>query len=139
MTNAAYFRIAVIASCGLALAARCQAQSPSSAPVAIVNGQAIYDADLTGAAEAQLRQLRTQEYEVKKGALETVINQKLIEAEASRKGVPAEKLLDQEVDSNLGEPSDAEVKAFYLGQKDRFTRPSYFRSTSFSVACEAWQ
>ena len=96
----------------------------SQAPVAVVNGQSIYDAELTTAAATQLRQLYNQEYQVKKDALEGLVNQKVIQAEASRKGVSADKLLEQEVDAKLGEASDAEVKAYYLGQKDRLNRPS---------------
>src|SRR2546426_518432 len=90
----------------------------AQSPLAIVNGQSIYDADLTSVG-AQLWQLRNQEYQIKSTALENVVNQKLLEAEASQKGIPADKLLEQEVDAKLGEPSDAELEAFYLGQKDR--------------------
>ena len=111
-----------LAACCLPLVPLASAQSPandkSRPPLAVVNGQSIYDADLTAAA-AQLWQLRNQEYQLKSSALESVINQKLVEAEASRKGVPADKLLEQEVDAKLGDPSDAELEAFYLGQKDR--------------------
>ncbi len=95
----------------------------SQAPVAVVNGQSIYETELATAASAQLRQLYNQEYQVKKEVLENLVNQKVIQAEASRKGVPADKLLELEVDAKLVEPSEAEVKAYYLGQKDRLNRP----------------
>jgi protein-disulfide isomerase len=95
----------------------------SQASVAVVNGQSIYETELAAAAAAQLRQLYNQEYQVRKDALEGLVNQKVIQGEASRKGVPADKLLEQEVDAKLGEASDAEVKAYYFGQKDRLNRP----------------
>ena len=72
---------------------------------------------------AQWRQLRNQEYELKSRALESLIKQKLLEAEAKKMGVPAEKLLDQEVDAKISDPSDSEVEAYYLGQKDRLNAP----------------
>ena len=71
----------------------------------------------------QLQQLRNQEYELKKEALENVVNQKLLEAETKKKGITVEALWEQEVDSKVGEPSDAEVQAYYLGQKEKLNRP----------------
>jgi len=120
--------MAALAACFLILMPLATAQSPandkSRSPLAVVNGQSIYDADLT-AVGAQLWQLRNQEYQLKSSALESVINQKLLDAEASGKGVSADKLLEQEVDAKLGEPSDAELEAFYLGQKDRLGNRSF--------------
>src|SRR2546426_2690991 len=108
-----------LASCGLCILPRASAQGDKpQTPLAIVNGQSIYDADLT-AVGAQLWQLRTQEYQIKSTALENLVNQKLLEAEAGKKGVPADKFLEQEVDAKLGELSEAELEAFYLGQKER--------------------
>src|SRR5437899_10105504 len=119
MVTSAFSRMIVLASCGLCILPQASAQGDKpQTPLAIVNGQSIYDADLT-AVGAQLWQLRNQEYQLKSSALESVINQKLLEAEASGKGVSADKLLEQEVDAKLGDPSDAELEAFYLGQKDR--------------------
>ena len=69
-----------------------------------------------------MRQIRNQEYELKARILEGLINQKLVEAEANKKGVAPEKLLE-EIDSRIPEPADAEVEAYYLGQKDRLNRP----------------
>ncbi len=91
--------------------------------VAVVGGQLIDGAELNAAAAAQLRPLYNQEYQIEKDALEGLINQKLIKAEADRKGVPIDKFLEQEVDSKLGEPSEAELRAYYLGQKERLNRP----------------
>ena len=128
MTTFAIFRVVALATCLVQLLLLASAQSPTSdkarTPLAVVNGQSIYDADLT-AVGAQLWQLRNQEYQLKSSALESVINQKLLEAEASGKGVSADKLLEQEVDAKLGEPSDAELEAFYLGQKDRLGNRSF--------------
>jgi SurA N-terminal domain len=84
-------------------------------PVATVDGQSIYDEELTSSAEGQLQPLRSQEYEIKRKALDTLIEQKLLEATAKKKGLTTEKLLEQEVESKIPDPSDAEVEAYYLG------------------------
>src|SRR5438874_13081735 len=90
--------------------------------VATVDGQTIYDEDLASSVQGQLLPLRNQEYEIKKRALDNLIEQKLLEAAAKKKGIETEKLLAQEVDSKVAEPGDAEVQAYYLAQKDRLNR-----------------
>src|SRR5437870_13025484 len=72
-------------------------------PLAVVAGQPIYDDDLLPFVQAQVFQLRVQEYEVKSKALENLVNQKLLEAEAKKKGIPTEKVLAQEVDAKRSE------------------------------------
>ena len=95
----------------------------SKQSVATVAGQAIYENELLQNVQGQLFPLRNQEYEIKKRALDTLIEQKLLEVAAKKKGVETEKLLSQEVDSKVPEPRDAEVQAYYLAQKDRLNRP----------------
>src|SRR5712691_2374813 len=73
-------------------------------PLAVVAGQPIYDDDLLPFVQAQVFQLRVQEYEVKSRALENLVNQKLLEAEAKKKGIPTEKVLAQEVDARSPSP-----------------------------------
>lgn len=97
-------------------------KSKSELPVATVNGQPIYDKDLAPSVEGQLQSLRNQEYEIKKKALDTLIEQKILEAAAKKKGLTTEKLLDQEVNSKVSDPSDAEIEGYYLGW-GRATRP----------------
>lgn len=98
-------------------------QPPPHQTVAVVGGKPIYEDELTPLMEDQLQQLQNQEYEIKSRALEKLINQNLLEMAAQRKGTTADKVLTQEVDSKIAEPSDAEVEAYYLGQKDRVSRP----------------
>jgi len=111
----------------LLLAATAAAQSPGAPPpklpVATVAGQAIYDEDLVSSIQAQVLALRKQEYEVKKRALDTLIDEKVLEAAAKKKELTTEKLLQQEVDAKVPEPAEAELQGFYLGQKDRWNRP----------------
>ncbi len=109
--------------CFLACAAWGQTGSSSSPVVAIVAGQPIYEEDLKPLLQSQSRQIQQQEYEQKSKALENLVNQKLLEAEAKQKGIGLDKLLAQEVDATVPEAAETEVEAFYLGQRDRVNRP----------------
>jgi hypothetical protein len=43
--------------------------------------------------------------------------------EARKEGLIPEKLFERDADSHVTEPTDAEVEAYYVGQKDRLKRP----------------
>lgn len=92
-------------------------------PVATVAGQNIYDEDLTASAEGQLQPLRNQEYEIKRKALDTLIEQKLLEAAAKKKGLTTDQLLQQEVNAKIKDPSDDVIQGFYLAQSARLNKP----------------
>jgi protein-disulfide isomerase len=89
----------------------------------MVAGQAIYEDELVSMVQGPLRQLRDQEYEVKNQALENLVDRKVLEAAAKKKGFSPEKLMEQEVDAKVAEPTEAELKALYSDQKDRLKRP----------------
>src|SRR5437867_10054378 len=86
-------------------------QAKQREPLAVCAGQPIYDDDLLPFVQAQVFQLRLQEYELKSKALENLLNQKLLEAAANRRGIPNAKLLEQEADSKVAEPTEAELQA----------------------------
>jgi protein-disulfide isomerase len=81
----------------------------------VVVGQTIYEGDLLPRVRAQLR---NQEYELKSGALGNLIDQRLLEAEAKKRGIALGEVLEQEVDAKVAEPTEAELKAAYQSQKD---------------------
>jgi protein-disulfide isomerase len=90
--------------------------------LAVVGGQSLYDDDLPFV-QAQLYQLRLQEYELKNKALEMLVNQKLLDAEAQKKGIPADKVLEQDVDAKIADPTEAELQAVYIVQKQQLGKP----------------
>ncbi len=106
--------------CCLAAAAACCAQAAPQGkagdPIAMVAGQPIYEQDVIQSLGPQLLQLCNQEYQLKSKALDDLIRQKLIEAKANKRGISAQELLEQEADSKVGEPTDGEVEAYFLGQ-----------------------
>ena len=92
-----------------------QAPSKPDGAVATVAGEQISERELLEALGPQLAQLRNQEYDLKTKALEELIRRKVIESEAKKRGISAAKLLEQEVDSKIAEPTEAESEAFLLG------------------------
>lgn len=116
--------MAVIATAAaLGAAGLVSAPAQSKQPVAIVAGQPIYEEDLLPAIQGQLRQIQSQEFQVKKNALENLIRQRVLESEAKKKGLTVEKLLEQEVDEKVPAPSEDELRGFYLAERSRLGRP----------------
>src|SRR6266404_8997933 len=116
-----HFRLALLFCISAVFATASLAQNAATAkpkqPVATVDGQPIYDEDMASSVEGQLQPLRNQEYEIKRKALDNLIEQKILDAAAKKKGLTTEKLLDQEVNSKVPDPSDAELEGYYLGLK----------------------
>src|SRR6266700_1375427 len=122
-----HFRVVLLVSMFAFFAATSLAQNAETPkakqPVATVDGQPIYDEDLASSVQGQLLPLRNQEYEIKRKALDSLIEQKLLEAAAKKKRLTTEKLPAQEVDSKIQEPTEGELQGFYLVLKDRYNRP----------------
>jgi len=91
--------------------------------IATVGGQPIYEQDLLPKFAPKLLELRAQEYQMKSTALEELIGQRLLEAEAKKRGLSAEQLLEQEVESKVADPPDAEVEGYYLAIKNQVNQP----------------
>ena len=95
----------------------------ASAAVATIDGQTITEEELLTAAQGQLRTLRDQEFQIKRKALDTLIGQRILEAEAKKKGVTTDKLLEQEADAKVPEATDVELRALYAVQRDQIGKP----------------
>jgi protein-disulfide isomerase len=91
--------------------------------LAVVAGHRIYDSDLPPSAQTQLQQLHYGEYEVKKRAVNDVIDRFFLEIEAKKKGTSEDKLLSDTVDSRVLDPTEAELEAAYTSQKEKTKKP----------------
>src|SRR5258707_2422655 len=92
-------------------------QARSGDPVATVGGQPISEEELQETiGPQQSMQLRMQEYGAKDRALDTLIRLKLVQAKAKKRTISAEKLIEQEVESKVADPTDGEVEAYFWGQ-----------------------
>lgn len=98
--------------------------SPGRAPgpkdvVAEVDGQKITAEELDRHAAGQLQQLRDQEYEIRKNALEDLIVRKLVKKQADARGISEPELMRMEVDQKVARPTEAEVRDLYDRNRDR--------------------
>jgi protein-disulfide isomerase len=88
--------------------------------VAVVGKQSITQEELDRAVGSRLMRLRTEEYTIKKTALDDLIAERLLAAEAAKRGITVEELLKTEVGGRISVPTAAEVEPFYEGTKERF-------------------
>ena len=91
--------------------------------LAEVDGKPITEEALRAKIRGQLVKLEAQIYDLKQMGLDTMIDVLLLEKAAAAKGLSPEKLLEQEVDSKVAEPTQLEIEAYYQGQKDRLNQP----------------
>lgn len=97
--------------------------APEAPPLARVGDTVVVEADLLPSIGGQLLQLRNQEYDLKIRALQSVVSQRLLEMAARKDGKTPEAYLAEEVDRQVPAPSDREIEAFYLAQRERINRP----------------
>jgi len=96
----------------------------SSEPVASIDGQPITQAELDAWIKEDLFREQTEDsaatelYELRSRSLERMIDQRLLEAEAKRRGISTDDVLKAEREA-LGPISDEQVNAFYEQNKGR--------------------
>lgn len=107
-----------------ALACAQTAEKSESRPVAAtIAGKPIYEDELEPLIKSEVQKLRNQEYQIKTTALDRLIQQKILDAEAERQGVTVGALVQKEIEQKASAPSDAEVEALYAQERDRLGRP----------------
>jgi predicted DsbA family dithiol-disulfide isomerase len=107
---------------------------PVSRPLATVDGVPITEtqARMEGAAELdslELQNLRAKaitarnEHQILEEALEKIIEDKLLRADAEKRNISMEELLAREIQQKISEPSADEIENFYTENQQRITRP----------------
>lgn len=102
--------------------------------MAVVNGVVVTEDQVQKAAEADLERLALQQeqlqaeyqrnrHQVLEATLNRLIEEKVLDSEASQRNTSREKLLVSEVENKLKEPSDDEISAFYEANKAQIGRP----------------
>jgi len=87
-----------------------------NAVIAEINGEKLTAADLDQQEASKLLQSRYAYYEVQRKALDELIDQHLLEAQARKQGLTVDQLLDREVNSKLpAEPTDDQIHVYYEG------------------------
>ena len=80
--------------------------------VALLNGEPIYRSEVEHTVAFQIYRLRGNIYTILKGQTEEIVTQKLLENEASAKGLSLEELLRKEIDEKTPPPSEKEIEAY---------------------------
>jgi peptide deformylase len=87
--------------------------------LAVVNGVAIGARDIEKATGQTVRNLQRQVVEARKRELDLMINSRLLAAEAKKRGLTTEKLLELEVVAKVKPPTPAEAQTFFDQNKAR--------------------
>jgi len=78
-----------------------------------INGEKISVADLDKSLDQQMQKIQKDIYDLRRGGLENVINQKLLEDAAKGEGLSVDAYVKREVDDKVSGPTEAELKALY--------------------------
>ena len=97
------------------------AGGPGTGVVAEVDGSVITREELDRQVEGRLTRLQQEEYEMRRAALEELMTDRLIEAEARRRGLSREVLVRQEVDGRTASPAPGQAELIYDQNRERFS------------------
>lgn len=117
--NSDSLRVAILCIAALFIfAAPVRSQAPPKSQVlAEVDGKIISAEEVDKAIAVHLTDLEEQIYHLRQQKLEALIGDKLLEAEAARRGVTTKALLDEEVTSKVTLVTDKEINGFYQANK----------------------
>ncbi len=110
--------------------AKAAAAAKTDGPAAEIDGKPISMAEVEKAAEPQFKQLEQQKqamlkqledsrHKIIEGTLNEMVEERLIESEAAKRGVSKEDLVKAEVDSKVAPVTDDDVAKFYEENKGR--------------------
>jgi protein-disulfide isomerase len=85
--------------------------------VAEVDGVAISSEEVEKSLAPQLSKLEEQIYNLKRQKVDALINERLLEKEAAKRGLSVPALLDAEVTSKVGLVTEQEIESFYQANK----------------------
>ena len=116
-TKLAAIAVVALASCRHAAGTRPLSSQPMAQPIGSIDGEPLTTADLGGELSARLGTL-ADDYAVRRFALtwsgaEDAVAARLLAAEAARRGMTVEALVQEEVTRKVGSPSDDEIQGLY--------------------------
>jgi len=113
--------LAAAAACSQARSApppRAEGEDPQ-AVVARIDGHGITQKEVDERAESSLQRLKDEEYEARRNALDELITERLMDAQATAQGISRDELLKREVEGKVAPPTKADVKDLYDRNRDR--------------------
>ena len=106
--------------CALVGVMHIRADEAKPAAVAVIAGKAIAASEVEAAVGNRLFKLATDEYSLRRTALETLIDNRLLDQAAAASGTTVADYVKQHVDDAIREPSDEKVAAVYEGVRAEF-------------------
>ena len=102
-------------------------------PVARIGDQAITLSDLEEKAAPAVAKANQQLYSARRATLDSMVNDQLTTAEATKRGISKEDLLKQEIDGKIAPVTDADVQKFYDENKARMPATQTFDSVKDKI------
>lgn len=103
-----------------------EAGQPAASParvVAVVDGKEITEQELLERVRGEVLKLEAQMYDVRRNGVDELISEYLVEQVAKARGLSVDQLMQQEVDSKVGEVTAKEVEEFYAANQARIRKP----------------
>ena len=98
--------------------------STQTRTVAVAAGEhRVYEDELPAEAAGELAQMKLREYEVKVRAYQNLLVRRLLEAEAQKRSLSLEQLMEAEGRARAGKPTDAEVASYFEDKKANYEEP----------------
>ncbi len=88
--------------------------------VAELNGESITQGDLNGVIAKGMARIQNQIFELQKQGINSIIEDRLLEKEAKKRGMEAKQLLKEEAQDKVGEVPDKEAEDFFNQNRPRF-------------------
>lgn len=88
------------------------AAAPGNEIIATIDGEPIYQREVESRVAFRLYQLRADMYSLLKSEAEDIIEKRLLQREALRRGVSVDELLRTEVDAQVGPATDADIDEY---------------------------
>ena len=93
--------------------------APSGPLLATVNGEKVTASDLGPDVAQALAGEKEQIASLRRDALNSIANELMLDAEAAKRKITVEALLDAEVNSKIPEPAEADLQAFYKANTEQ--------------------
>jgi protein-disulfide isomerase len=112
--------LVIVAACVRTHAEDVRGATDPNTAAATVNGRPVSQAEVEAHSQGRLIQLQTQEYALKRQALDDAIDQILLEQESARRGVTVPALVESEIEGKIRAVTDDQVEAVFETTKDRY-------------------
>jgi protein-disulfide isomerase len=96
----------------------CEVKLPEGR-AAIVNGIKVNVQEIDEPIKNKIKELQDQIIDARKNQVDLLINARLLDIEARKRGISAEKILQTEVESKVIEPTEAEAQRFFQQNADK--------------------